>query len=749
MLGYAFACPVIAQSEFVTIQGRQFILNGEEFYPRAMNYAMEFVSDNDELLDVDELFFSPESGYDATVNGFFECDSWSTCGTQLEEHFTKIKDMGFNTVRITALCPYMRRVLPADDRTYSIYIRPKAPWHPQHRVELNTSTFDDLVSRRYFQILRHVLSIAEENDLKVILVCAEDDAFASLEHLTPVHDEDEIDRYAFFLSRLADELKDEPGLLAYDLWNEPFWTKGGFETLSKSEVCEITSLWYDAIAGEDPNHLVTIGGAGLGDVASWDMATMKIDFYSPHFYALPWKYDGYNQSATRARFGNLTYWYGRACPMPWIIGETGFSAEDDTDDHQDDANWNNLDDIPEHHAPPWMDGSESDQAAFADYSMDKTRAYLGSGYSWWNFQNSRSNPISSPETSEYEYLGSFYGLLKYGDGTDPWFDKEAVQTMTDYVLASPSGSLPSQPSTYTNWYNQGLLLSHWYAVDDQTEPLADALTESAYEYRINDGDIYPYDFTMHLSNGVGADGHVRVWNGPPVPGDYCSLIQIHLIIPGHSDIMYTAFSDTPWDGSTAQYGPRRLKFKLDCGVLEVESGSYGELLAWSEVEVCDGYIEGTSPGGSANVVARDIVHVTGEFHIEAGSEAHLWNGKTFPDCNQSVYHSLVTQPTDESSSTRAETEQEDEVIVLRFEVPPSETMTIRPTIAEEQVNIDFSRAAGSFFVVSSDGRKVHFAPVHSTRIILPISGYAAGQYAVQWDVEGKQIVKTFNKVHSK
>ena len=67
---------------------------------------------------------------------------------------------------------------------------------------------------------------------------------------------------------VLDEFKYDSTIVAYDIYNEPLY----FDSVQrmKPEVKEIMDDWMSGFRNHDPNHLYTIGLAGIREVFRWD-----------------------------------------------------------------------------------------------------------------------------------------------------------------------------------------------------------------------------------------------------------------------------------------------------------------------------------------------------------------------------------------------------------------------------------------------------------------------------------------------
>ncbi len=747
---------VAAQSGRVTLQGRNFKLNGQEFYPVVMNYEVDLVSNINQSTDPDDIYFSVASKYDANLFSYYECSGESSCTGQLVTHLAKMVSMGFNAIRLG--CPI---ILHQDSATaqkfYQLKVRyNNGQWPTEYRVDLDLPTFASPVAEKCFEILRSVVHLADSMGLKTILLCAEDDAGGLHPdwQLTLAEDTEAVSLYEAYVGRLAEELKDEQGLLAYDLWNEPVWTANHLTALTKAQVCEYTGRWYDAIHTAAPLQLVTLGGSAYHEIGSWDPAVMKLDFYSPHIYPGPHTLDGYDLQSANERVKAELYWLAADCPMPWLLGETGFIAEDDTLDPLDvhlGYTYQHLDNDSAHHAMPWMGGTEQQQAYYAQLSLDAVRAYGGSGYSWWDFQNTRVSWLLAqsehPTEPEKWLQGGFFGLLKFGNHiplndphyivwqtTHPWRDKLAVSTFADYDPGAAPTALPAPPANYYNWFGTGGEVYREYTLRDQDDvPVANALATVPWLYH---DPAFPTDLTRgpHLwdRNPTDAAGHTIIRKPHPWAGyDAPAAQELKLEFAGGPSITHD-LGQWPTTGSTIdEIVRKRLYFTHTVHDAVVAIGSYRDFRAWSALTVLGTVVEGDgTTGGVANMHARDEVHLGTESHIQAGSEAHLYTDRTFLACEEVVagmqmegQRSRVVSPTANKSATRTGIE-------LRFERSVA-TAYARPNPCTTELWIGYSLPNAAYEVLDNHGATVLSGAIAGVSSVLSTSHLPTGQYTLR------------------
>ncbi len=754
-----------AQSPFVTIEGRKFMVDGQEFYPRALNYRFEFASNILDSTDPDELYLTPAGVYDKMIGSLYECNTPALCNADLQVHFAKLTSMGFNTIRAWATPEFRRN--GSNTSLISLQVNHNAgnEWAPSYFIDFSSPLYEDPISIRYFDLIRNLLDQAQFAGIKIILLCQRSNADAGVGYLplNVIDNQEIIDLYSTYLARLASELAEHPALLAYDLMNEPKW--GELSELDlmfrpKAEICSITTQWYDALKSNDPNHLVTLNGANIEDLDSWDPSAMKLDFYSPHIYPKPELYQDYNINSAFNRIKDVLYWLGKTCPMHYMIGETGFSAEDDTQDPSDfftGPDNQHLSANINFHSPPYMDGSEAEQASFAHTSMFYTRRYLGSGYSWWEFQNHRSANLGTAAIYPGQYLGNFYGPLKYGNegglGLGPpwdvenrWRDKDVVAEFEQFNLLPPPSSLIGQPPNYLNWGElaNAPLNTAWYLIDQFGEPIQEAIAECRYDYYYTSNNHFAQNIQGYMvPNATGK----LVLRGLAIPGQYVSLIKVKLKILGAPTVSYQNFS-WPANESTVTYPREYMKFDAVVDPLTIGIGDYRDVKGWNTVIASNTLIEGNGTiGGSADFHARSSIHAANEFHAEWGSEVHLWTEQTFSNCSNPVLHRPIpiNGNTDGiATSTRKQNGPSD--ALLQFAKPIVEQATVYPNPCRDMVVISVTSADAQFNLYDAFGRLLVSQTIKDHLLSVNMREYRPGLYVVRVDQGMQSTSTTISKI---
>jgi Cellulase (glycosyl hydrolase family 5) len=762
-----------AQSSIVTLEGRRFTLNDQEFYPVVMNYGIDFLSNTvhpDQVTDVRDIMVSPASHTDESIGSYFEFDDQNALDAQFETHFQKMLDMGFNTIRLVNALPFMRRESVNGPRFYTMRVRHDLHnWTPDpvdYRLELDPPFFGNAVSAQLFTLIEHVLDLADGMGLKVILLCA-DDAGSETTQLTLATDQSAVDWYASYLHELGEALQGHPALLAYDLWNEPIWTNYDLLSLSKAQVCAYTTQWYDALKAADPEHLVTLGGAMHHELGSWDPAVMKLDFYSPHAYPYQSILFNYDLTTAYEAYKAELYWLGADCPMPWLIGETGFVAEDDALDPLDvfnGYNYHHLDDDPAHHQMPFMQGSETDQDYFAQMSLDAVRDYRGSGYSWWDFQNSRVTwllvEFTEPDPKKW-MQGNFFGLLKYGNDvtfpldpnhpellaewqqTNPWRDKIAVGTFANYAPSAAPEALPQPPAHYGSWYSTGGDAYAQYTIEDlDGAPIPHALATVQWLYRTvnpNDGGAGEELWDRNTTDPSG-QCTIRKRLATNIDYEEPEAKKLFIDATGAEHIEYYPDGGVPWPvvGSTIPMDRNRLHLEDLVVDHVVPQNAEEEHAAWSSLTLTDVVVEGDgSTGGVADFKARDVVHASGEFLAKHGSEAHLFTEPVFLDCDDEIIGMVPEGQAQHRSSSKGSDVQAKRLFLSFLQPLPSVRAYPNPCTARVQVSL--TEGVGQCTIISSSGVVVFRSSVAAQTHDVDVSTWAAGEYSVRvWTVEGEQ-----------
>jgi hypothetical protein len=710
------------QGQFVTLEGKDFKLDGEDFYVLAMNYSV-LLARNDDVNGVpapEDIYFAPDASFGPT--SAFDCTGESDCQARLLTDFQKVREMGFNTLRVVGGFGAHYRDTPEhgpDERRFGMFLH-RNPFpnnnhdHDHIHVDLEAD-MDGPYSERFFDLLIDLLDVAEQADLKVILLCVEPTKMNENEnrrHMYPTFDQKAVDEYTVYLSQMAAALQHHPALLAYDLFNEPQFNTLEYQGAvdeeepqshpkwKKQDICDFTAQWYDAIKGQDPNHLITLGGLGDYELEVWDMAVLHIDFYSLHFYPLKNYLSEWDMEQALEHYQAVLHWFGQTCPMPWIIGETAFSASDATSPpHTGPASPPEV--YQQYHQWPYMEGTEEDQRAFAEWSLALTRQCGGSGWSWWYFQEylwwDYYLPMGHPDGPAYSHeglmRGIYYAMLHPGDSNADWYEKPAVDEVRNYVPAPMPEYPGAQPANYYNWNNLPGPVSYTGTIKDQHgHPIKNA---QAW-LRLNnpdDPDVPPHylpgqteNLTFHVA--VTNPAGVFQFNTQPQITGFHTPVYYNLILVavGASVEAHGGWFDglEPPSGTTFYLDRTTFQFDdrlEDMTVASTDGVPLQRYAAWVDLEMEDVTVTDAPDPGATQVefAARHTVHIVGGFHAQQGSEVHIYLEETFPDCTEDSFKSLVVGGGEGSPEEAvAAKERTHKRIELSFLAPEGVAHRVRP-----------------------------------------------------------------------
>ena len=354
------------KDRFVSIENDKFMLENEEFYPVTLNYCVSLQTDGEKLWACPSSTYNTASPYP----NFTEKSSLE----KLKADMLLIKAMGFNTVRICRVGePKLNKNKKGELSIRSHIVNGK---DSSIILSKNRESYN-----QYFNALDGMFEVINEAGLKVIFLIRMNVDYKS----TETH-----------LVKISERFKDEPTLMAYDLFNEPLYSN---LDLSKEDVYNTVKEWNRLLKHEAPYQLSTIGLEGLGEVFIWDPNILDLDFISYH----PYEYE-------KNQVVNEIYWYGKHTNKPWILGETAIPADN-------------------------KGFSYRDQVLFAEKTLKQTRACGGAGYSWWQFK----------DVNEIKFSHSFMGLVT---------QKEKVKPVASaFINYNPYSSKKDSCNCSENYYN--------------------------------------------------------------------------------------------------------------------------------------------------------------------------------------------------------------------------------------------------------------------------------------------------------
>jgi hypothetical protein len=334
---------------FVTLDDKTFKLNGENFYPMVLNYGVDLAYENK------GFWISPSNtGFENQKREYKK----ESAALKFKADMQMIKDLGFNAVRLVGIAEYELK---------DGVVKKNADSGKDTVVVLEGET-----ATKYLDGLDAMFKIMNEIGMKAIVLTKK------------MPDENAVaDKH---LSDMLAHFKDEKAILAWDFFNEPLYFDK--PERKKEEVFKIVKGWKQFSRTYAPNQLLTMGLTGTREMFEWDPNILDVDFLSIHPYEFH-----------KGEVENEIYWYYKYVKKPWIIGETGYSADNDSISY----------DV---------------QKAYAEKFLKRVVNCGGSGFSWWQYK----------DVQWYDYQSNFLGILN-NTGTTVTSNKDLVVNGTPKPMA--------------------------------------------------------------------------------------------------------------------------------------------------------------------------------------------------------------------------------------------------------------------------------------------------------------------------
>lgn len=329
-------------ANYITISNGEFYDGNQIFKPLCINYLVDYacnIKDSSNVIN----YIAPLFNYSDTGSGHKETiinDSiydWHWCYgpdgqtemvtaiAKLDSDLLKIKNLGFNVVRL----------------------RPAIYWK-NNTLHIPTGSYT-----KYFELTDGLIEKCAAQGLRVILVLeADTNGFVQL------------DKYNVYLDSVTRHYSTNKAVMAYVVFAEPSWKWTNLHINDKIMISNWSRKWYYLIKKNAPFQLVTYGLDGLGNVLIWDPSALTYDFLSMHFY-----YGISDPNKSKMAIHSYFRWMNDNIEDVWVLGETGFSGTEDTCQ-----------------ADPRV-GSEMAQYQYAEYTMLKALSCGCKGYSWWQYQD--------------------------------------------------------------------------------------------------------------------------------------------------------------------------------------------------------------------------------------------------------------------------------------------------------------------------------------------------------------------------
>lgn len=326
---FFFSCKnhaTVSNGDFVAVEDDHFVVAGDTFFPLMLNYMVSFQSNGNQFI------VAPSVTYDSC--GYADAEGEKAVRKQLMAHFGLIKDLGFNTVRVC-----FDRTGQDDDGRY--YYQADRKFYLDKKRD----------RKAIFQGLDVLVEVAEEQGLRLMLLIK-----------PPFLENGDLQQFTI---ELLGHFRDCPTLFAYDFMNEPLYFDPA-DMRDKADAVAVVSQWKQLMTQHAPNQLFTIGFAEPIEAFEWDCSVLPVDFVEFHTYH-------------PLRVPSEIYWYSKYCGKPWMIGETGLPADNDSITYEE-------------------------QAQFVREAYQLTRDAGGCGFGLWEFQD---NP-------GHTFEASYTGILKHG-----------------------------------------------------------------------------------------------------------------------------------------------------------------------------------------------------------------------------------------------------------------------------------------------------------------------------------------------
>lgn len=152
----------------------------------------------------------------------------------------------------------------------------------------------------FFLSVQHMLDCAAHHGLRVMLL------------IKPPFDS----TWTNYTSALLRHFAHDTTVWAYDFMNEPLYFDP-VEDRPKKDALRLATEWRAIKDRCAPHQLFTIALAEPIEVFEWDASLLPVDFVEIHTYH-------------PLRVASEMYWYGHYVKRPWIVGETGLPADNDS-----------------------------------------------------------------------------------------------------------------------------------------------------------------------------------------------------------------------------------------------------------------------------------------------------------------------------------------------------------------------------------------------------------------------------------
>lgn len=228
-----------------------------------------------------------------------------------------------------------------------------------------------------------------------------------------------------YAAGLMRRLTDLPALWAYDLMNEPLY----FDTVQNRVKCDAHNIvceWHRMMRENAPHQLFTVATAEPIEVFEWDPSMLPVDFLEMHTYH-------------PLRVQAEMWWYSHFTGKPWMVGETGLPADDDSVPYQA-------------------------QVGFMYETYRYAKFHGAIGYGWWEFQDC---PEGVNFEAQYTGLRDIHGQRKPAADLPNLFKYLCLGFETDEDLMPPAN--------YYNMLAYSNVAVTGRVVDERGKPIGSAV----------------------------------------------------------------------------------------------------------------------------------------------------------------------------------------------------------------------------------------------------------------------------------
>ncbi len=395
---WAFSQTTIPYYQFYYMKNGKVFYKGEEIFLKTCNYVLRFhrKTENNQLLvgPSGNYFNNWDANYPTTQDGLTK---------YLHAHFSLIKQMGFNSIRLMHTAVEPRYPSVNGELAYKVWAKDTIayPITASNRIFLKDAIGYDawyyyenadgqnLID--YKNAMKLVFDAAHSYDLKIIWVTGSDcqyytgnKQYNSL--LMPLGN-NVTNNYIAFLNNIASEFKEHPALFAYDLFHELLSFNnveysGAHDLIPQIGIAEVVKTINQEVKETDPNHYTTAGLFGLNQYFALGIKPFYYcDFLNFHtydngffYYLKPEKLGAYIKQNC-IHFSTLT--------CPWMIGEIGI--ETPLTENPCSSSGSHFGEKVER-----FEVSEEQQKQFALSTYDVSFSNGAIGYAWWEFQNEQN-----------------------------------------------------------------------------------------------------------------------------------------------------------------------------------------------------------------------------------------------------------------------------------------------------------------------------------------------------------------------